>query len=332
MSDLNNHIKNDKAKWIVTCVAIVLLFILLAGLTTIVITGTNPKDWFNKKKSDIVKEDVSNLLDVEVENSPRVLLAQGKTYAVTASNDMKYLETTLSATVLPEDAMNKKVSWRMSWSDKFQNLSTLESYNISDYWEISPIEDSTSVTVKLLNSIYGQRIAIDLYVLTDDGNFGAKATIFFSGSIVSAVFRSGHVGPYVFNIQDSICTTNLRVSTQDQLDVTNPINVYSVILSGFKDYFDVNCSSDIKDLILSFKASSFDICENDLYSSFGAGCTIQFVLTNSFKDKWRQSANDDSYLDVVVLNQRYNCEVIKIRFYLKIPVESVSLSDTQIEL
>lgn len=45
MSNLNNHIKSDKAKWVITGIVLVLILAILGGVVAAIVTETNPKDW-----------------------------------------------------------------------------------------------------------------------------------------------------------------------------------------------------------------------------------------------------------------------------------------------
>lgn len=45
MNNFERHAKSDKLKWVLTAVAFVLVFALLASLLAAVITETNPKQW-----------------------------------------------------------------------------------------------------------------------------------------------------------------------------------------------------------------------------------------------------------------------------------------------
>ena len=48
MSKLNQHVKSDKVKWIITGIALVLILAILGGVLAAVLTETNPKDWFDQ--------------------------------------------------------------------------------------------------------------------------------------------------------------------------------------------------------------------------------------------------------------------------------------------
>ena len=48
MSKFNDHVKSDKAKWIITGIVLVLILAILAGVVAAVVTETNPKEWFEE--------------------------------------------------------------------------------------------------------------------------------------------------------------------------------------------------------------------------------------------------------------------------------------------
>lgn len=45
MSNLNNHIKSDKAKWVIMGIVLVLILAILGGVVAAIVTETNPKEW-----------------------------------------------------------------------------------------------------------------------------------------------------------------------------------------------------------------------------------------------------------------------------------------------
>lgn len=47
MSNLNNHIKSDKAKWVIMGIVLVLILAILGGVVAAIVTETNPKDWLD---------------------------------------------------------------------------------------------------------------------------------------------------------------------------------------------------------------------------------------------------------------------------------------------
>lgn len=47
MSKLNNHIKSDKAKWVITGIVLVLILAILGGVVAAIVTESNPKDWLD---------------------------------------------------------------------------------------------------------------------------------------------------------------------------------------------------------------------------------------------------------------------------------------------
>ena len=47
MSNLNNHIKSDKAKWVIMGIVLVLILAILGGVVAAIVTETNPKEWLD---------------------------------------------------------------------------------------------------------------------------------------------------------------------------------------------------------------------------------------------------------------------------------------------
>ena len=47
MSRLKNHIKSDKAKWVITGIVLVLILAILGGVVAAIVTESNPKDWLD---------------------------------------------------------------------------------------------------------------------------------------------------------------------------------------------------------------------------------------------------------------------------------------------
>ena len=52
MSNLKQHVKSDKVKWIITGIVLVLILAILGGVLAAVLTEINPKDWFTKDESE----------------------------------------------------------------------------------------------------------------------------------------------------------------------------------------------------------------------------------------------------------------------------------------
>lgn len=47
MSNLNYHIKSDKAKWVIMGIVLVLILAILGGVVAAIVTETNPKEWLD---------------------------------------------------------------------------------------------------------------------------------------------------------------------------------------------------------------------------------------------------------------------------------------------
>ena len=109
MSDLYQHVKSDKVKWVLTLVAFIIVAVMLAGI----ICG-----WFEKKEeteeqpAEIVADGgmvVGNAQGSGVAlMSTKIMSAEYEDYGVNALADTAY---TLTATIEPSDATNKAVTY-----------------------------------------------------------------------------------------------------------------------------------------------------------------------------------------------------------------------------
>ena len=111
MNNLNQHVRSDKVKWIITGIALVLILAILAGVVAAVLTETNPKEWFEEiaddgEKIEEVVTDGSGAVVGEITNNGIALAASE---AVIASDGT--LTQTLTATIYPSMTTDKNVNW-----------------------------------------------------------------------------------------------------------------------------------------------------------------------------------------------------------------------------
>lgn len=124
MEKLNNHIKSDKAKWIVVTIALIVMCALLAGCIAAIVTGTKPQDWGKKETGD----ETANIQIATMEQNQMLL-----SVATTAADNGE-TQKTVTATVTPADAYNKEVVWTIEWKS---GNSWATGKNISDYITIA---------------------------------------------------------------------------------------------------------------------------------------------------------------------------------------------------
>lgn len=170
MSNLNRHIKSDKAKWIITGIVFVLILAILGGVVAAVVTETNPKDWFNKPSEEVTEElpiesdgDLSGIIS----DNEFVRLAMGA--AVTAA-DGEYVERTLTATVSPAEAAEKGVTWAIAWADGSSDV------DINDYLVLTP--SGNTATVRCYAAFEKDAL---ITATTVEGGFTATCVVKFVG-------------------------------------------------------------------------------------------------------------------------------------------------------
>lgn len=159
MSNLNRHIKSDKAKWIITGIVFVLILAILGGVVAAVVTETNPKDWFNKPS----EENSSESNPPAITDGEGNEMESGKTYPMPAN--MVYVSSqaetvepiTIKATVKPDFATNKSLRWSIDWKNSSSEWANGKS--VYDYVSFST--DGELATIAFLTS-FGEQILISV--------------------------------------------------------------------------------------------------------------------------------------------------------------------------
>lgn len=143
------HVKSDRAKWIIVAVAILVIAVILCGIMTTWFSDFNPYCWFGHKYENGVCTkcgDVKNAMELEnggfslsnIKQSRSIRLAS--TRAAAASNDGSLVDT-LTATILPAQADDKRVEWTVGWKDG-------HSENVADYVTLTSDGLTATVTCK----------------------------------------------------------------------------------------------------------------------------------------------------------------------------------------
>lgn len=118
--------------------------------------------------TDTSVEIVNGLTIANIQNAPRMLLSAVRTTSTTSyASDV----VTLTATVLPEYAVNKKVTWSVAWKDASSTWANGK--DVNDYVELIPAEDGgLTATIAALKS-FGEQVIV---TVTSQANSSAKAT------------------------------------------------------------------------------------------------------------------------------------------------------------
>lgn len=160
---------NNNSK-IFLALAAVFLIVLCAAVA---VTGYYSQGYKNWEKFKIAGEVEFEESESETVSTPRLMLSAGEAY--TASDGVS-INKTLTATVLPADAVNKAVDWTATWSED----ATRASEPVSNYLTVTPAADgATTATVACFQSFEGDQIIIT--VSTRVGGFSAYCIAEYAG-------------------------------------------------------------------------------------------------------------------------------------------------------
>lgn len=226
MSNLNRHIKSDKAKWIITGIVFVLILAILGGVVAAVVTETNPKDWFNKPS----EENSSESNPPAITDGEGNEMESGKTYPMPAN--MVYVSSqaetvepiTIKATVKPDFATNKSLRWSIDWKNSSSEWANGKS--VYDYVSFST--DGELATIAFLTS-FGEQILISVESVD---NPDAKAEC-----VVDCAQKIKNVSFNILNGPDG----NIDFQTNNLL----PMEWNGKTVTGINDmYFDYSVESE----------------------------------------------------------------------------------------
>ena len=247
-----------------------------------------------------------------IHNTEHVKLAMSTATVLAADNSVS---KTLTATVLPETAENKKVDWSVEWDDT-ENETT-----VTDYVTVTPAADgSTTATVTCYKAFTGNII---ITVTTRENGYSATCVVSFIGiptdisingslSPVSGEYNVGIGQTYTFDV--SLTNPFNQVGEQFS-DITCGVNGVGSVVLGYMEHY--NSSGTDKWYDSSDKTVTLDsLKENFITVSYSAGklsiTTIKSIesyygsmqrmdggRTRAYHDKFR-SFVDDCYFKVWV--------------------------------
>lgn len=168
-NELHRHKTSDTVKWVLTLLAFILVGVMLAGI----ILG-----WFDKKEESPAEEEqqteesgmvVGDGIGEEISlMSARIAAADYSEYGV---SPLAESAQTVTATVTPSDALNKKVDWSIAWANA--SSSWAKSKTVTDYVTLTPTSDgAVTATLECLQA-FGEQIII---TATSRDNSSAKGT------------------------------------------------------------------------------------------------------------------------------------------------------------
>ena len=251
-----------------------------------------------------------NDFSAEIHNTQYVKLAMSTATVLAADNSVS---KTLTATVLPETAENKKVDWSVEW-DNTENTT-----DVTEYVTVTPSADgSTTATVTCYKAFTGNII---ITVTTRENGYSATCLVSFIG-IPTEIALNGSLPPsageynvgigetYTFDV--TLTNPFNQVGSQFN-DITCGVNGVGSVVLGYMEHY--NSSGIDKWYDESDETVTLDsLKENFITVSYSAGklsiTTIKSIesyyssvqrmdggRTRAYHDKFR-SYVDDCYFKV----------------------------------
>ncbi len=262
--EFQKHQKSDGVKWISVLICVVLLAVSVSAALTKGFTDFNPYGWFDEKSENEQPVDDKT---VEVANA-RVFLSVGEAMAAT---DGISVSRTITATVLPVDAVNKAVDWSISWGTD----ATRASEDVKTYVDVVPSGDgSESATVYCYKSFEGD-IAV-ITVTTRLGGFTSYCTVQYAGlpeTLLINTTECNKVNDTVWNAEmiEMLCgsTTYLPITLDNTLHQVGEsfANNYKVSLEAHGSIQVKNESYDSAGTYTGTTYSEYEMYVADLWDS-----------------------------------------------------------------
>ena len=167
-NELNKHKRSDQVKWWLTLIAFLLLGVTIGGI----LLG------YIKPIEQPTTEPVQQEQEACIENGFSTEFVNTKGVSLFSAGPMTYSRTTATATkqiyatIRPENASNKDVSWTIDWEGKRDDL-------VTDYVTVNPTASNPLVADVTCYGPFEGNIIIT--VTTLEGNYSAQCIVAFVG-------------------------------------------------------------------------------------------------------------------------------------------------------
>ena len=218
-NELQKHKTSDKIKWIITGVALILAFVFLAGLCMQLFGNDKfkPSNWFKKTECVHIDEDTDGKCDecgkdMPIDNGEVITGADKpvngelsvtpmstKTMCLTASplianvdednyvspDVSTYADTnsyTITATITPSDATNKKVDYSIAWKNPSSTWASGKT--VTSYVTVTPSSDGALTATVTCKQAFAEQ-AIVTVTSRDNSSVTATCTVDYKQRITS---------------------------------------------------------------------------------------------------------------------------------------------------
>ncbi len=213
-NEFYQHKKSDKIKWIITGIAFVLAFVMIAGICMQLFGNDKlkPSNWFKKTECVHIDEDADGKCDkckkdmpddkdenttadgsglvvkpvstrlMKLTATPMTASADEDNYvnsdASTYANTNSY---TLTATITPSNATNQSVDWSVAWNSASSTWASGKT--VTDYVTVTPASDGALTATVTCKKAFGEKIKITV-TSRDNSTYSANCVCDYSKKVV----------------------------------------------------------------------------------------------------------------------------------------------------
>lgn len=195
-----NYNKKKKGSALQTVVCILLSIILLGVIAGGIFVGVKSEgfrnwDYFKGEQTEqVVPEEGSGVTDGEgneLESGTSYEMPASMVYAVpTAQSTTASSGVTVTATVLPETAINKNVTWSLAFADA--SASWAQGKTVTDYVTVTADAENSREATVVCKQAFGEQIILTAASVADPSKT-ATCTIDYAQSLVSYTLSFGSV-------------------------------------------------------------------------------------------------------------------------------------------
>lgn len=199
MNELRRHKKSDKIKWAFTCIAFVLVFVMLMGMC-LQLFGTGkqkPSEWFKKPDTEQNQPETSDdnggaVINESASNGIKLMSARiaPTAYAANGISPQADSAYTLTATITPADANNKAVDWSIAWVNS--NSAYASGKTVTDYVTVTPTSDGALTANVECKQAFGEQIKVTA-TSRDNPAMKAECTVDYAQKITNMSLAFGNV-------------------------------------------------------------------------------------------------------------------------------------------
>lgn len=199
MNEFNKHKKSDKIKWLFTGIAFILVFVMIIGMC-LQLFGKGkwkPSEWFEKPDTEqtspeLPDENGGALVSESANNGIKVMSVKIPVTLYSENSISPQAETAyaLTATILPDSAIDKSVDWEISFKNPSSEWATDKV--VTDYVTVTPTSDGAlTANVECLQA-FGEQIIVKV-VSRDNPLATSTCQIDYAQKVTGVTLKLGDI-------------------------------------------------------------------------------------------------------------------------------------------